>query len=113
MSEHVTLLQDLRAGKDCNLEAVAAIEDLEQRLAAAEVDAGRWLKVSEHEPPYGEHILIAIKLAAPGDWFTCYGFVQSDWSLRSVDDEYIGYDLDDDARWRRVTSPMDAARGVE
>jgi hypothetical protein len=68
-----------------------------------------WLKVSEHEPPYGEHILIALKLAG-GDWFTCYGFVQSDWSLMSVDDEPIGYDLDDDAYWRRSKPPIDTPR---
>lgn len=37
MSEHVSLLKDLRSGKECNLEAVAAIEDLESRLAAAEI----------------------------------------------------------------------------
>jgi hypothetical protein len=35
MSNHVSLLHDLRSGKPCNQEAVAAIEDLEAQLAEA------------------------------------------------------------------------------
>lgn len=92
-------------------DAADHILELEARLAAAEADAGRWLKVSEHEPPYGEHILIALRLIR-GDWFICYGFVQSDWSLWSVDDDSIGYDLDDDAYWKRVKPPIDSARSA-
>lgn len=41
---HVTLLQDLDAGKNCCYEAAAAIRDLVQQLAAAKSESDSWVR---------------------------------------------------------------------
>jgi hypothetical protein len=40
-SNHVSLLRDMRNGKDCNLEAIAAIQSLEARIALLEAKVQR------------------------------------------------------------------------
>ncbi len=43
MSEHVTLLHDLDAGKNCSGEAAAAIRDLEQRIDEQREKVATWI----------------------------------------------------------------------
>ena len=72
MSEHVTLLHDLDAGKNCSGEAAAAIRDLEQRIATLEAAceaSARWYKFHKRgfpiTTPQAEELMVH-KLRAAG-----------------------------------------------